>query len=411
MHELLTTISSPFTILALLFLTAFAESLAIVGLIVPGVLLLFLLATQAQQHGIALPLVLSAGASGAFLGDLLSFWLGRRYQTQLLNLRLLRSRQKLVQRGQRFCSKYGVQAILIARFIGPIRPVVPLIVGGLNFPIRYFLPLALIGSILFAPVYLLPGYTLSTQVPHVQWWAAFVIAVCLGAELLFWCTQPLQMLSKRWLCWLGGSALCLFLGLGFALLDPDSWLHTNNEQILDSIKVQFTIEQWRVVQHLAGYISRTGNTAVVTVLWLNLSIFLIRKKRLQELLALSVLMLAPFALKAAFGLERPITGQAMEATLAYPSGHTFFALMIGLLAPLYLTRLQASQILQRLLLGWAILVASSRLFLQVHWPTDLFGGLMLAICCYCAMLWIFPGIRQQHINNTEHLSSTRVDTR
>ena len=149
---------APALLIIAMGLAAFIESLAIVGVIVPGVAIIVafsLLASTAEVE--VFPLLLS-GAVGSFLGDSLSFWLGKHSKDALLLWRPLKKRPELVARAYKFCHRYGIASLLIGRFIGPLRPLVPMTAGILNYSWNRFLLAALIGCLLWAPVYILPGY-------------------------------------------------------------------------------------------------------------------------------------------------------------------------------------------------------------------------------------------------------------
>lgn len=95
--------------------------------------------------------------------------------------------------------------------------------------------------------------------------------------------------------------------------------------------------------------------------------------------------LANTLLKRAFGRDRPPAGfRLVEATsFSFPSGHSFFAgAAFGVLA--YLAWTAARPRSRSLAVGLvalcglaALLIASSRVALGVHYPTDVLGGLAL----------------------------------
>jgi membrane protein DedA with SNARE-associated domain len=57
-----------------------------------------------------------------------------------------------------------VFSILIGRFVGPIRAIIPLIAGIFGMPIKQYIPINLIASALWSPAYLFPGLIFGTVV-------------------------------------------------------------------------------------------------------------------------------------------------------------------------------------------------------------------------------------------------------
>ena len=144
------------TYLAVL-LAAFAESLAVVGVMVPGVMIMLgagaLIATGDLQFW---PTCLSAVA-GAIAGDGLSYWIGYRYRDRIRGAWPFRRHPEQLDRGIAFFERHGAKSVVLGRFFGPVRAIVPLVAGIMRMAPQRFL-LANIGSALaWAPAYLAPG--------------------------------------------------------------------------------------------------------------------------------------------------------------------------------------------------------------------------------------------------------------
>ncbi len=150
--------SHPEGVLIAIALTAFIESFALIGVIVPGVVMLFSLAAVASNLDIPVIWVLAAAALGATAGDLGSYYLGYRFRHRLYEHRWFKRHEDWLSHGIWFFQRWGWISVVVGRFIGPIRPVVPLIAGSLSMPARIFVSVNLLTVMFWAPAYMLPGY-------------------------------------------------------------------------------------------------------------------------------------------------------------------------------------------------------------------------------------------------------------
>lgn len=153
-------LANPDWIAATVLLIAFIESFAIIGILVPGVFLLYVAAFLAGTGLLTLPLALGMAFLGAVLGDGLSFLLGWKYKGNVRRWPVLRDNTQWMDRGEQFIHAHGAKSIVAGRFIGPIRPLMPLIAGTLSMPPMRFFTINVVSAIAWAPVYILPGYAL-----------------------------------------------------------------------------------------------------------------------------------------------------------------------------------------------------------------------------------------------------------
>jgi membrane-associated protein len=163
---------------------AFLETGAFVGLIAPGETAIVLGGVVAASGEISLVVVLLIAWAFAVLGDLASFWLGRR-----LGRRFVYSRSWLplahVERVERFYLKHGAKAIFVGRFIGLVRAVSPFLAGASGVPVRGFVPWSLLGCLVWTTAFTLLGYVVGVSVTHVATYAVLGLAV-LAAGALLW---------------------------------------------------------------------------------------------------------------------------------------------------------------------------------------------------------------------------------
>ncbi|MEZ5788170.1 MAG: DedA family protein [Xanthobacteraceae bacterium] len=138
-------------------LLAFAESLAFMSLLVPAWAALVGIGALIGAGGLEFWPIWVAAAVGAALGDWLSYWLGFTFKDKVAHVWPLSRYPDLLPRGEAFIRRFGVFAVAIGRFFGPLRASVPLVAGIFVMPWWHF-QLANFGSaFLWAAVLLAPG--------------------------------------------------------------------------------------------------------------------------------------------------------------------------------------------------------------------------------------------------------------
>lgn len=147
---------------ALMFVLAFAESLAFVSLLIPAWGVLVAIGALVGPDGISFWPVWIAGSLGAALGDWLSFWIGVKIGPPVVHMWPLSKHPGLIPRGEAFVKKWGVLAIFIGKYFGPLRAAVPLAAGIFEMPHWRFLLAAVASSFIWAAVLLSVGETLGT---------------------------------------------------------------------------------------------------------------------------------------------------------------------------------------------------------------------------------------------------------
>ncbi len=142
---------------ALLFAFAFGESIAVVGILVPGATFVVLFGFVISQGVYDIGDAFIIGAVGAILGDVLSFVLGRRGIDPAKRFPRLFA-QRTVDRAERFMNEYGIAGVFLGRFIGPLRPFVPFIAGALKMKWRSFMAMNITSGVLWSAAYLATGF-------------------------------------------------------------------------------------------------------------------------------------------------------------------------------------------------------------------------------------------------------------
>lgn len=197
------------------FAIAFLESLAIVGLAMPGWLLLVGVGSLIGAGTLGFWPIAFFSFAGATLGQAVSYLVGVAFKDKVHHWPWVERHQSLLHRSEAFFKRHGFAGILIGQFIGPIRAVISLIAGILDMPAKKFLLAVVIATLIWAPVYLMPG-------------------VVLGAALTFEKTQVIVLVG----C-LITMAVSLWL-IGGYLVQLWKSQHTNKEVAADDDKDSVT---------------------------------------------------------------------------------------------------------------------------------------------------------------------------
>ena len=139
------------------FVLAFAESLAFISLVVPAWGALVLIGTIVQAGGLDFWSIWIGASLGAALGDWLSYWIGQKLEHTVQNIWPLSRHPQLIPKGEAFIRKWGALGIFIGRFSGPLRASVPLVAGIFEMPFWRFQIANFTSAFLWAAVLLLLG--------------------------------------------------------------------------------------------------------------------------------------------------------------------------------------------------------------------------------------------------------------
>ncbi len=179
----------------IVFLAALSEATVGLGVIVPGVLLIFVAGVYADDTGISLPLMLAVATVGTIIGDTASYFLGRWGGHRLEGTRFegtLRMGEVLIQGQARwFIPLYHFNSI--TRTIGPFGS------GALRMPLRVWLPLDYLGALIANAVWMGAGAVLGRTVLSEDGTLKEHPLLRLGlvAALLFWVVVVQREIAKN----------------------------------------------------------------------------------------------------------------------------------------------------------------------------------------------------------------------
>ncbi len=405
------------------FTISTAESVAIIGTIIPGSVMMTAIGTLAGIGIIPLWETIIWAILGAIVGDGISYWIGRKFNTRLPYVWPFRTHPNLLQNGETFFVRHGWMSVFIGRFVGPVRALVPLVAGMLGMrPLRFTIANVL-SAILWAPAYMLPGIligTASLELPpdiaiHV---ILMLILTLLGIMLCVWLVhrviqligkQISHQLTKLWST-LSDSPYFSFITTSLKHHDPNQtygqltlafyfitisclllyltfYIHWYGSEDIFINQVFFHLFRslrTPFFDNIMLAITFLGEKKVLLPLALTLFAWLAYCKRWYT--AWHVLALG---LMAGGGIEvlkwlahspRPWGVLQSPESYSFPSGHTTLttAFYLGItLLFLEILQIKSRRVIFYIVGTFILTISFSRLYLGVHWFTDVVGGWLL----------------------------------
>ena len=403
-----------------IFLIAFSDAVIILGAIVPALPLLFAIGVLIGLGEISGPYAVMCAALGALAGDGLSYWVGRRWGDRLRTVWPFSKYPQLLDRGELLFRRNAIKSILIARYVGAIRPFVPAIAGIAKMPMRRYLPASFAACLSWGALFLAPGWIFGASYDAVAA-VAGRLAIVLGALLLVlalawaivvysyrWFDAHANALLARALMWtrahprlgryvtglidpkrpesasLAILAVCL-LAIGWACFALLATVLMRGEPLrIDLAVFQFMYELRNpLADRLMAGLASIGDVHVLapavalTLLWLAW-----RRRWLAAahwLAALAFGLALTALLGAVIDMPRPPTAHggfgfpAAEITMATIT-FGFFAVLIARELP------GRSRVWPYLVSGALVAVLGfARLYLGAHWLSDIVGGMLLGV--------------------------------
>lgn len=414
------TVNSAALLYVLTAALAYLECAAFVGLLVPGESFVSLAGFLASQGLLKLEVLFPLVIISAVLGDITGYFVGRKLGEPFLTTshRFLRIPESLVQSAKQFFQRHGGKTMLVARFIGFLRSLAPFLAGAAKANFLEFLIFDILGAGLWATTFLLIGYFLGESYKVVEKYinrgGLFLILLIIGiwAAVTFIrrykvSFEALKFLLKKdfiFSAWFLSSASLLFLlsvdvkehktmALDVYIL---KFIHSYSNPVLDVVMSLIT---------LAGSLF-----FVVPVVLITGYIFYKQGKKFDALLfsgAVITTITLSYILNFLFHRDRPQLFADVENffTYSFPSGHVVASsVTFWFIAWIILRESKGYWKISSVVIALIpLLVGFSRVYLGVHWPTDIFGGHTLSLAALAPWIYLYEARRGEEWKAKEKL--------
>ncbi|MDR5739194.1 MULTISPECIES: VTT domain-containing protein [unclassified Caballeronia] len=188
--------------LAVVLLASFLESLAFVGTFVPGSTAMFVAGALVGAGALNLGWVLVCAILGAIAGDAVSFWFGARYADTLAQMWPFRRHPGALAAGKRYFEAHGAKSVVLARFVGPMRAVVPVVAGISGMPPARFFVVNVVSALIWAPLHVLPGVVFGASIELAGAVSIRLVVILVAVTALAWLVFNLARVvvwhAKEW---------------------------------------------------------------------------------------------------------------------------------------------------------------------------------------------------------------------
>jgi membrane protein DedA with SNARE-associated domain len=419
---------------------AFFETGAFVGLIAPGETFLIFGGVVAGQGTISLVALIAIVWTCAVLGDLASFYAGRRLGRAFLIKHgpKVQITEERIHTVEAFFDRHGGKAIFLGRFVGLVRAVNPFLAGSSGMPLKRFLPYDIVGAGAWATMLLVLGYVFWQSFDKVLHYAEqgtlalgttiVVLAVLIWLyrhfrdeghreQAMAWIDtqldrpllRPLAFVIRPLARWAKGplkffwnritpgqlglelttllamAAVGSFAFAANAITLREKALVTGDRTAFDwagKIRTGTLDDIARAVTHLGSFPAVLIATALAVVV-------LLTRRRINESLTLvgglACTWVVVHVAKAMVDRPRPTASLVDTAGQSYPSGHVAYAIAWVAIAIVLtrtlpgLARTTAAIVVAVVL---AVVIGLTRVYLRAHYLSDVVGGAGLAAAIF-----------------------------
>ena len=389
----------------LLFVTSIVEGIPILGQFVPGQTIVIISGFLAKLDILNLMIIIPVVIMGAMIGDISGFFLGKKYGLSLLNRfgPYFFLKEEYINKILKLIKEHKAKTMILGRFNPISRTLTPFMVGasGMNTKIFWFWDF--IGVFIWTISSVLVGYVFgaSYHLASKVLGKYILIAISLGF-LIVW---GYRFINKQFHIFAKYELITLFFNL-FGLY---IFFKTIQDALTDKVFLleldlyvnNFVFENAKLfITDIMLIATNIFSPTIITLVSAVIIIYFLYKKNFQYSLIAGLSLgggyLFTFLIKNIVMRARPENAFLLVNGYSFPSGHSVAAtIFFTLLIYFFIVKIK-SMIWREILIVISVfsilLTAFTRVYLGVHWLSDVLAGIGLGLFWVTSVILLFKYI-------------------
>ncbi len=376
----------------ILFIASLLEGLPILGQFIPGHTIVIFSGFLAKIGVLNIYFVITSVILGATIGDIIGFIIGRKFGFAFLSkfAKYLFITESHIEKAKKLINEHAGKTIILGRFSPITRQLTPFIVGASGIHIKKFWLYDIFGVILWTIASVLLGYVFGASYHMIaSVFGKFIIIAIIISIMLIWgyrfINREFHLFAKYELITLIASISGLYIffktlqdaiSINSFMSELDIWVNLFISERINQTGVFFM-----------NIISNVFSVKVLAIISFVFIIYFIYKKQWRysiiTFLSVGLGLFLNALMKELIMRIRPISSAIIESGYSFPSGHAtivtiFFTLVI------YFSLGSVKKLFYRELIILSsviviLLVSFSRLYLGVHWLSDVIAGISFGL--------------------------------
>jgi membrane protein DedA with SNARE-associated domain/membrane-associated phospholipid phosphatase len=384
------------------FLVAIAETLPFIGSFVPGHTVIIFAGFLSKLGILNIGLVMFLAALGAIVGDIFGYLMGKKYGYNLFVKygKYFFLEKDNLDKAKQVLENHTGKALIIGRFSPVSRAITPFLAGAGGVHINKFWFYNIVGGISWAVLSVLIGYVFGASYEAASAYIGKFIFIGLALGVVF--LLAYRVINKRRHIFVRFHLYTLFINLaalvvffktlqdvftsGSPLAELDVWVNRGMTGLWNPWLNEIMIAITDIISPV--------NIALLTLALIG---FLAYKKKWHYALLSASALAAGFiletAIKEVVGRVRPENALLISDSASFPSGHATLSIIFFLLVLYtiggYIKNFYLRELFGAFCMVIFLAVGASRVYLNVHWLTDVVGGFALGVFCLTFFILLF----------------------